>query len=568
MTSFSSSTAIVTFNEETQLSTPADLRRLTDTPGMTQMIKDTYGKIDLDETFRSLIDCGKMLQIALTASGDQPCSKDILLILSKYQNLVHDSTVTSHKFVNASIQALQRHKDAIEILGFTEPEQLVEMFPDVLGELVKCYDTATEMKKEAGAAAANVDAVTVLAESALISAKNDLGTNAQKKKEVQEQIDNMKAEEAANSLLLEKYSSAVTELGQEKRDAAKEAARARDRAFALDMTAAVLGSLTSMAEMYASATQPTYIAGKAAGNLTGGENNSNSTPADNNVQRTGTGTSSVMNDDLLTLEKDVNERQLLLEQAEKRDDAETPDGKKKIEEARTKLDVAKQTLENTKNALSKVAENQQNSAANLEEKAAMLSKRYYEMVEKEAQTAAEQAKNIEFLKNMKHEATFVEQAIFLLQFSYGILGSVKTTFLNIKTFWELLAIECKKIADMKAEIEDWGQKVIRAAESATGDDVATSKLKMYGKYKGFFTEKIVRSGQSWAGVGRVSLNAYDAITDARATVDSVMMKLPTGKVSEEALLDLISTIEPRIQQKVLMYKDNSPRAIEDGHANQ
>ena len=244
------------------------------------------------------------------------------------------------------------------------------------------------------------------------------------------------------------------------------------------------------------------------------------------------------------------------------------EGKKNIEEARAKLDVAKQTLTNTKDALSKVAQNQQDNATNLEEKAAVLSKKYYKMVEKEAQTAAQQAKNIEFLKNMKHEATYVEQAIFLLQFSYGILGSVKTTFLNIKTFWELLAIECKKIADMKGEIEDWGQKVIGAAESATGDDVATSKLKKYGKYKGFFTEKIVRSGQTWAGVGRVSLNAYDAITDARGTVDGIMMKLPTGKVSEEALLNLISKIEPRIQQKVLMYKDNGPRAIEeDSQAN-
>ena len=224
----SSSTTIITFNEDTQLSTPADLRRLTDTPGMTKMIKDTYRKIDLDETFESLIECGKMLQIALTASGNQPCSKDILLILNKYQNLVHDSTVTSHKFVNASIQAFQRHKDAIEILGFTEPEELVEMLPGVLGELVKCYDTATEMQREAGAAAANVDTVTILAESALISAKNDLGTNAQKKKEIQGQIDNMKAEEAANSVLLEKYTNAVKELGKEKHDAAKEAARARD----------------------------------------------------------------------------------------------------------------------------------------------------------------------------------------------------------------------------------------------------------------------------------------------------------------------------------------------------
>ena len=72
----------------------------------------------------------------------------------------------------------------------------------------------------------------------------------------------------------------------------------------------------------------------------------------------------------------------------------------------------------------------------------------------------------------------------------------------------------------------------------------------------------MRSGQTWAGFGRVSLNAHDVITDARGTVDGIMMKLPTGKVSEEALLNLINKIEPRIQQKVLMYKDNSSRAIE------
>lgn len=74
---------------------------------MNQFIKDSCGKIILDDAFESLVDCGKMLQIALTVAGDQPSSKDILVILSKFQNLVHDSTVTSHKIVNGSLQVLQ-----------------------------------------------------------------------------------------------------------------------------------------------------------------------------------------------------------------------------------------------------------------------------------------------------------------------------------------------------------------------------------------------------------------------------------------------------------------------------
>ena len=36
---------------------------------------------------------------------------------------------------------------------------------------------------------------------------------------------------------------------------------------------------------------------------------------------------------------------------------------------------------------------------------------------------------------------------------------------------------------------------------------------------------------SWAGVGRVSLDAYDAIVDVKVVTDAVMSALPKGKAT-------------------------------------
>ena len=87
------------------------------------------------------------------------------------------------------------------------------------------------------------------------------------------------------------------------------------------------------------------------------------------------------------------------------------------------------------------------------------------------------------------------------------------------------------IADMKKSTMNNGNKILTLASSERN-----SALKMYKKK---FGEGIACSAMSWAGVGHVSLDAYDAIVDARVVTDAVMSALPTGKATEDSINKLI-----------------------------
>lgn len=541
------STTVIKLNANTQLNTPADLRKLTDGEAMKQLVSDSYGQLDIPETFEALVDCGKLLQLALFAADEQPCSDNILLILSKYQNLVHKSFETCHSFITSSIIALGKHKEALEILGFAEDSEVVEMLPDVLEYLADCYNTASEMESKANEQAQDVGGVTDIAEGALIQANKDHLASVEKNKNYDEMIGKLNAEKKKNEELLKRYNSAVEQLAKDKNEAAQAASTARDRAFALDLTGAIMGGIGDMAKLYASCKKPMYIAGQVGAQLLGGDKD-----ATNGGQTTGNNAStgtvpSALDSEVMKQQAEVTKNEELVEDAKKSPDADTPEGKEKIQQAEENAQAAKDSLENTKKLLSDAAQRQSSNAVGLEEKAAMLSKKYYEMLDAQNEAAAEQAKNLETLKTMSRDKTQVEQAIFLLRFAHGILGKVKTTFLQVKTFWALLVQDCKTIASMKSSIMKDGGKL-----------TADANERRFKFFKTKFNEDIVRGGQNWACVGRVSILAYDAVVEARKTVDGVMENLPKDTVTTEVLTKLINQCEPRIRTEALKHKGKSP----------
>ena len=214
---------------------------------MTELIKDTYENIDLQATFEHPVECGKMLQIALLVTGEEACSRDILKILSEYQNFVHDSTVTTYKFVNASIQALERHKDSIGIVGMAESD-VEETLPDFLEVLAGCLKTDIAMADEAGRAGERVAKVSKLGENAIFSAKRDLGSNTEKGKEIDDQINEINADNEAIKATQECYADAFKELGDEKGNAAMEAANTCDESVSVQVVGVIVGGVASGAD--------------------------------------------------------------------------------------------------------------------------------------------------------------------------------------------------------------------------------------------------------------------------------------------------------------------------------
>lgn len=303
--------SLITLDSETEIETQNDLRTLTDNEGMKAYVKSTYSEIDLKKTFGELVDCGKLLQIAYAAAGNQPCSVDILAILSKYQDAVHHSTITAHEFVQTSIKALNCHKEALELVELADDdEEMIESNEEAIAPLIQCYEYAHEMEKKALTAADKITELKELTVKAMDTTKKDTVRVTQENKELGAEIIEMKAQSKALEASAERYNNVVNKLEKEKDEAGRQAAEARSEANSFmgiikDLGAAVVPVATMAVEGYCSSLVPTNNGGNEA--------------------------------DMIDAKAKSDRAQSILESAETDKDKDTPEGRKKIKKAKQKL---------------------------------------------------------------------------------------------------------------------------------------------------------------------------------------------------------------------------------------
>jgi hypothetical protein len=94
------------------------------------------------------------------------------------------------------------------------------------------------------------------------------------------------------------------------------------------------------------------------------------------------------------------------QQTQKHPNADTPDGKEKIEDAEKNLEITNATLESTKKALSETAQHQQYGASDLEAKERTFAKNYHKMKENEVKETARLTKNLDLLKTMEQDVSY------------------------------------------------------------------------------------------------------------------------------------------------------------------
>lgn len=549
MASSTTSTDLITLKPEMRLKTIEDLRALTSGAKFKVEVANTYGKIDLHDSFESFVDAGIMLEVACAAADGQNCRKDVVGVMSDYQDVVHSNLVTCNKFILNSISALDNHRRAIEFLAMLEQGDditLEDVLEPVLDALADCYDVAANMSSEADAAAKLVGNLSTKAAGALKQATDDHTTNTKKNEETQQKIDELAASTEAMEELITKYQKKLLELQGEKVQAAKDAQVARDRQFALDLTEGIFSHMGDVADAFVKCINPGLSMADSAGEnilgppTTGSEEGKTPTAPTAGVPISGAGANSQIDD----LEGQVAAQETLVDGAKKAENSDTADGKKKIQDQENILEALKNSLKTAKDMWSDMTKNQQGVAQSIQEKESMLSKMYYEMAEKEMAKAQQQKMDLATLSTMKVNKTELERTIFLLGFTMGIMGEVKTTFLNCKTFWELLAEQCKLLADCKKNIIGDGSKML---ESKVKERI----------YKEQFRRGVTNGAYRWASVGRVCIDAYDGIVHAKDTVDDAMSNLIISPID---LDDAIRSLAPRIQSKIELHR----AAVENG----
>jgi len=513
--------ALVTL-QDYQFTLASELKDVTKSEAMQKYIKESFANVNMRETFSHLVDCGSLLQIALTAAGEQPCSVGVLRTLSEYQNIVGDSMVVSGAFVEGTLVALRGHVAAAQ--AFDEAET-AEDLADGLEELGACATLACNMAAKSDELATKVDKLMKLAEECLTQAKQDSVNNSEQSKKIADKLADLQAEKAGREKTLDLLESDLQDAIQKDQKMAAKAAEARDRQFKLEMTGAILGSVGNVAI----AMNPICSMSSVLRSCKQVEPKKETASEQMEMELAN------LREKTRSVHGELENLNSKLKSAENAEDKETLDGKKKITDLEEQIEKQKKIAQQIQETMSNLSAAMDRRAVSLEEQEAQASKMRHELSKQRNQLAGALAKNITEMETMRADKTQVEQTVITLASCMRTMGMVKTTFISTKMFWEMVASKCHMLAGMKENFERTGKQA--------GKDMDRGHVER-GKKK--LMDCVFQSAQCWAGVGSVCLEAHTAINDAREKVNGVMCKLPSGEATEQEIKKLIGDMQPRL----------------------
>jgi len=514
--------ALVTL-QDYRFTLASELKDVTKSEAMQKYIKESFANVNMRETFSHLVDCGSLLQIALTAAGEQPCSVGVLRTLSEYQNIVGDSMVVSGAFVEGTLVALRGHVAAAQ--AFDEAET-AEDLADGLEELGACATLACNMAAKSDELATKVDKLMKLAEECLTQAKQDSVNNSEQSKKIADKLADLQAEKAGREKTLDLLESDLQDAIEKDQKMAAKAAEARDRQFKLEMTGAILGSVGNVAI----AMNPICSMSSVLRSCKQVEPKKETASEQMEMELAN------LREKTRSVHGELENLNSKLKSAENAEDKETLDGKKKITDLEEQIEKQKKIAQQIQETMSNLSAAMDRRAVSLEEQEAQASKMRHELSKQRNQLAGALAKNITEMETMRADKTQVEQTVITLASCMRTMGMVKTTFISTKMFWEMVASKCHMLAGMKENFERTGKQA--------GKDMDRGHVER-GKKK--LMDCVFQSAQCWAGVGSVCLEAHTAINDAREKVNGVMCKLPSGEATEQEIKKLIGDMQPRLR---------------------
>jgi len=514
--------ALVTL-QDYRFTLASELKDVTKSEAMQKYIKESFANVNMRETFSHLVDCGSLLQIALTAAGEQPCSVGVLRTLSEYQNIVGDSMVVSGAFVEGTLVALRGHVAAAQ--AFDEAET-AEDLADGLEELGACATLACNMAAKSDELATKVDKLMKLAEECLTQAKQDSVNNSEQSKKIADKLADLQAEKAGREKTLDLLESDLQDAIEKDQKMAAKAAEARDRQFKLEMTGAILGSVGNVAI----AMNPICSMSSVLRSCKQVEPKKETASEQMEMELAN------LREKTRSVHGELENLNSKLKSAENAEDKETLDGKKKITDLEEQIEKQKKIAQQIQETMRNLSAAMDRRAVSLEEQEAQASKMRHELSKQRNQLAGALAKNITEMETMRADKTQVEQTVITLASCMRTMGMVKTTFISTKMFWEMVASKCHMLAGMKENFERTGKQA--------GKDMDRGHVER-GKKK--LMDCVFQSAQCWAGVGSVCLEAHTAINDAREKVNGVMCKLPSGEATEQEIKKLIGDMQPRLR---------------------
>ena len=182
----------------------------------------------------------RSLQLAYAGSKGFSCCASVVRILADYQTLIKDSFAATSSFVEVSLQALKFHRFAIIVAEkghFNKAIEMMQKTAEVAGQMAviceKLVAESTELSNQS--------------KTALTAAVVDDTVTREKRAEITNMINDLKAKEASLSVKSKELAEAVAEEKEREAQAAQEAKEMRQKAFTVAVLSTLMAPVSAIA---------------------------------------------------------------------------------------------------------------------------------------------------------------------------------------------------------------------------------------------------------------------------------------------------------------------------------
>jgi len=377
--------------------------------------------------------------------------------------------------------------------------------------LKRCGEIAAEQSRQAGAVVEKAKEMENLSEDALIEAETSRVKTADKKEAVERLRDDAETRKKRGEAELKELNAVILELEKMETKYEEKAAREAARANKMMVLSVVAGIASTMA------------GGPASFFDSEGTNNTNMKNGDDDGTKHDTleQESRLQNkkdQDLSDLSKsELDVKKYKREVDNLKDQGDSPDNTEKIQkaekdmkEAQADVDRLERGVREVKTQLSNLTSHSVAAAESAEAKASTAAAQRFMKLDQRRETAGDLAAAAQDLANLKTERSELVKAIKALEVCVRLMGQIKTTFLNVRIFWESIEKRCKQLS----QYDEQGLQ-----------DKSIRKLGIY----------VEKNMIQWIALGCLNHTANGSIKQALKKVDEGMRNLPTRAEADKIL---------------------------------
>lgn len=498
-------------------------------------VAKSYSQVNVESTMKQLVLAGALLRVAYAAAGDSDAAHVILELFSKHQSFTGDCVVVTGNFIQGALDALEHHQDALDALQDAPVSK-----EKVFRALARCETIATTMAAEADRTVIQAKEMETLSETALVSAKMGQTKSVEERKLIDQKRNEAEQKKVRREMEIEELNSMIKDLEEKETKyetkAEKEAARA-DRAMLIN---ALVGLASSMAMGPMAALMPPKPSDDGKDTNVNDNGTPDTSEQESKLQAKKKKEAAELGEKELkvkTLDTEIED--LKAEGTSEAIQAKITQATKERDQAQAEVDSLNEVVKESKKELTKYADMHIQRADTAEAKASQAAAARMAALSERREAAGDLAAAARNLANLKTERSEIVKAIKALDICVKIMGQFKTTFTNVRIFWETIASMCSKLKGLgKTELED-------------------KSIKSLAKY---VETQIVR----WISIGHLNCLANNGVLQAHAKVDDGMRKLPTKAEAQKILEREADGIANMLEQeylKVVILDSAAPQEI-------